>query len=160
MKAGTMLLLVMLLCSCSTTKYVIVRHAEKETAPVMTADVPLSDKGKQRATALKDALLQQKIKHIFSTNFKRTVGTAQPLSDATGVSIQRYDAVDPDFISLLKHLHGNTLVVGHSNTVDDLVNGLTGKKLLQDLPDTAYGDLFIVTKRGKKYQVAKQRFGL
>src|SRR6476661_6509268 len=101
MKAGTMFLLFVLLCSCSTTKYYIVRHAEKETAPVMTSDVLLSENGKQRAIALKEALLHQKIKHIFSTNFKRTVGTAQPLSDAIGVSIQHYDAADSGFISLL-----------------------------------------------------------
>ena len=160
MKSSTILMPLLLLCSCSTTKYYIVRHAEKETAAVMTSDVPLSENGKQRAIALKDALLYQKIRHIFSTNFKRTVGTAQPLSNAIGISIQHYDAADSGFISLLKQVHGNTLVVGHSNTVDDLVNGLIGKKLLQDLADTAYGDLFIVTKHGKRYHFSKQRFGL
>lgn len=161
MKACTLILLALVLHSCNTTRYYIVRHAEKETAPTMSSDVPLSEKGKQRAIALKDVLLHKKISHIFSTNYKRTVGTAQPLSDTTGIPIERYDVADSNVILMLKHIkHGNALIVGHSNTVDDLVNGLTGKSLLQDLPDSAYGDLFVVSKKGNTYRYSKTRFGL
>jgi len=161
MKACFVFLFVCVLFSCSTTRYYIVRHAEKETASTMSTDVPLSEAGKQRATALKEVLLHKKITHIFSTNFKRTVATAEPLATATNIPIERYDAADSSFITWLKqNTDGNTLIVGHSNTVDDLVNGLAGKKLLQDLPDTAYGDLFIVTKHGKRYSYSKEHFGL
>ena len=50
---------------------------------------------------------------------------------------------------------GNVLVVGHSNTVDDIVNGLMGISEFSDLPDTEYGSLFIVKKKGNKYSVEK-----
>lgn len=100
------------------------------------------------------------IRRIYSTNYIRTRETARPLSAATGVAIEAYDVKDTAFINKLKAFEkGNTLIVGHSNTVDDLVNGLTGEKLLQDLPDTQYGDLFVVKKRGKYYRYELKHFG-
>ena len=156
----TALLTAILLTSCSSTYY-IVRHAEKEAASSnMTSDVPLSAAGKERAEALKQELQHKHIRRIYSTNYIRTRETAQPLSSATGVAIETYDPRDTTFTGRLKDLKkGNTLIVGHSNTVDDLVNRLTGKQLLQDLPDTQYGDLFVVTKKGKRYQYAVKHFG-
>jgi 2,3-bisphosphoglycerate-dependent phosphoglycerate mutase len=148
------------LLSCKTTTYYIVRHAEKETTNTMTSDVPLSDAGKQRAQALKDLLQKENIKHIFSTNFIRTKSTAQPLADAIHVPIEMYDPKDSAFISKLKLLDGNILIVGHSNTVDDLVNALTGKRDLNgDLPDSEYGDLFIVRKKENKISFERKHFG-
>lgn len=150
-----------LLLSCGSANYYIVRHAEKGLATTMTFDVPLSQPGNERAQALKEVLLHKKVQRIFSTNYIRTKATAQPLSEATGIRIEIYDPADSSFIKGLKNnVHGNVLIVGHSNTVDDIVNALTGKNVLQDLPDTQYGDLFIVTKRGKTYQYARSRFGL
>lgn len=144
--------------SCRTTYY-IVRHAEKATTLTMTSDVPLSAQGEARAIALKDSLIKKKISHIFSTQYIRTKATAQPLSDAIHVPIETYDPKDMQFVARLKELKGNSLMVGHSNTVDELINGLTGQQLLHDLPDSAYGDLFIVTKKGKHYSFEKKHFG-
>src|SRR5438045_637014 len=113
MKACFVLLFVCVLFSCSTTRYYIVRHAEKEPTSTMSSDVPLSEAGKQRATALKEALLHKKITHIFSTNFKRTVATAEPLATATGITIEHYNAADSGFVKQLKQITGgNTLIVG------------------------------------------------
>lgn len=156
---------VLFLISCKTTSYYIVRHAEKESSTTMSnttmsSDVPLSDAGKQRAEALKTLLQKENIRHIFSTNYIRTKSTAQPLANAIHVPIETYDPKDPAFITQLKSLNGNILIVGHSNTVDDLVNQLSGKKQLSgDLPDSEYGDLFIVRKKGNKVSFEKQHFG-
>ena len=153
----------LVLLSCKTTSYYIVRHAEKETSTTnttMTSDVPLSEAGKQRAEALKELLKNESIKHVFSTNYIRTKSTAQPLAEAIHVPTETYDPKDPQFVSKLKTLNGNVLVVGHSNTVDDLVNELAGKKEIQgDLPDSAYGDLFVVKKKGKRMIFEKKHFG-
>jgi broad specificity phosphatase PhoE len=151
--------------SCKTTTYYIVRHAEKESsttmsANTMTSDVPLSEAGKQRAAALKTALQEENIKYIFSTNYVRTKSTAQPLADAINVPIEIYDPKDPGFANKIKSLDGNALVVGHSNTVDDLVNELAGRKEIKDdLPDSEYGDLFIVKKKGNKLRFETKHFG-
>ena len=148
------------LASCSTANYYIVRHAEKAPSDgAMTTDVPLSEAGEQRAVALQEALRHKKIQTIYATPYKRTQGTAQPLSAAINVPINTYDPRDTAMVRKLKAISGNTLVVGHSNTVDDLVNGLTGQKLLKDLPETQYGDLFIVKKKGNKYTLKQERFG-
>ncbi len=147
-------------CSCASTYYVV-RHAEKEaTGPGMSGNVALSAAGQQRAVSLQQRLQRANINHIYSTNTIRTRGTTAPLSRATGVAVQLYDPADKAFIGKLRTMkRANVLVVGHSNTVDDLVNGITGKQLLQDLPDTKYGDLFIIRKRGEQYSFSKGRFG-
>lgn len=150
----------LLLASCSTTNYYVVRHAEKAPSDgMMTSDVPLSAQGEARAVALVDVLKDKKIKTIYATPYKRTQGTVQPLSTSIGVPIQTYDPRDTSFVRNVKGTNNNILIAGHSNTVDDIVNGLTGKSLLKDLPETQYGDLFIIKKKGSKYSLQQQRFG-
>ena len=148
-------------CGCKTTTYYIVRHAEKEaSATMMGNDVPLSAAGMARARSLRDKLLPKNIQHLYSTSFRRTTGTALPLSDTLHLMIELYTPGDAAFITRLKEIRkGNSLIVGHSNTVDDLVNGLMGEKALPgDLPETQYGDLFIVIRKGKNYRLKKERF--
>lgn len=153
--------LLILCASCTTTNYYIVRHAEKAPSDgMMTSDVPLSAEGEARATALVNVLKDKKVKGIYATPYKRTQGTVQPLSASIGVPIQTYDPRDTSFVHKLKGINSNILVAGHSNTVDDIVNGITGKSILKDLPDTQYGDLFIVKKKGGKYTLRQERFGL
>lgn len=147
---------------CQT--YYIVRHAEKVTptqgSNMMTNDPPLSDAGKARAQALKELLKDKKIGYIYSTNTIRTRTTAEPLSQVSGVAIQIYGP-KPDslFIQQLKALNKNVLVIGHSNTVDDIVNMLCNKqKLPGDLPDSAYDNLFIVTKKNGRMEFEQKKF--
>lgn len=153
------------LLSCKTTTYYIVRHAEKESSTTMSSntmasDVPLSEVGKQRAEALKDLLKNENIKYIFSTNFIRTKSTVQPLATALNIPVKIYDQKDAGFVNRIKSLDANVLIVGHSNTVDDLVNELAGKKEISgDLPDSAYGDLFIVKGKGNQVSFEKRHFG-
>jgi phosphohistidine phosphatase SixA len=150
-----------ILQACSPKTFYVFRHAEKEAqAPNMTSDVPLSAAGQARALALKEELKNKKINHIYSTNTIRTKSTAQPLSDAVGVAIQTYDHRDTGFVTRAKALPlGNVLIIGHSNTVDDIVNGFVPSAQLKDLPDTQYGDLFIIKKRGDKVKYSVKHIG-
>lgn len=155
-----LLLSISFLVSCSTTRYYIVRHAEKETATAMSSDVPLSEAGRQRAEALNELLKNEHIQHIYSTNYVRTRQTAQPLASSLGKSIELYQPGDTSFIHRIRNEKDNVLIVGHSNTVDDLVNGLMqGKSIATDLPETQYGDLFIVKRKGKKFSFEQRKFG-
>lgn len=145
--------------SCKTTTYYIVRHAEKEAATSMVTDVPLTAAGRQRAMALKDSL-DRKVSHLFSTDFLRTRSTAEPLVVAGSRNLELYNPRDTSFITRLKTMKSKgILVVGHSNTVDEIVNGLLGRKELNDLPETQYGDLFIVLKKHGNYVFSRSRFG-
>jgi 2,3-bisphosphoglycerate-dependent phosphoglycerate mutase len=148
-------LLVTILFSSCTTTYYVVRHAEKEAGTTMTAttvrtsDVPLSVEGERRAEALKNLLNNKSVNQIWSTNTIRTKTTVEPYSKVVGKEIQLYSNDSLQYyISKWKGFSsGSILIVGHSNTVDDIVNGLKGEKLIQDLPDIQYGDLFIVQKK-------------
>ena len=143
--------------SCSSTKYYVVRHAEKETN-TMTSDVSLSDIGRQRADALRIMLADEKIMDVYSTNYVRTKTTVQPTADAKQLQVQTYGPMDTTFFKTLRDSKRNTLIAGHSNTVDDIVNQLLGKKQMSDLPESQYGDLFIVTKKGKKFSLEVKKF--
>lgn len=146
---------------CQT--YYIVRHAEKasgDSASMTSTDPPLSAEGKKRATDLKKYLNKKGINAIFSTNTRRTRSTAEPLRKAKHIEVQSYGPrPDAAFINQLKQLKGNTLIVGHSNTVDDIVNGLCDQQLLNDLPDAAYDNLFIVTNNNGKFELKQEKYG-
>jgi phosphohistidine phosphatase SixA len=151
----TLLAITFVLVACSHTYYVV-RHAEKQQIP-QQSDPPLTTNGEAMAQHLKTLLLPKKIKHIFSTNTKRTLATAAPLSEATGIKPVLYGPKpDSAFIQQLKGLKHNTLVVGHSNTVDEIVNGLGNTTYINgDLDDKDYGGLYVVTIKGKKIYFKK-----
>ncbi len=158
----TFFCLLFLFGSCTKTTFYIVRHAEKATAaPNMSSDVPLTEAGQQRAIALKDLLAKKKIQSVFSTQTIRTTSTAKPLAELKGIAIQPYNHKDTldKFISRLKAVRkGAVLVVGHSNTVDDLVNKMMGQNVLTDLPDSEYDNLFIVKRKGNKYLFERKKY--
>jgi phosphohistidine phosphatase SixA len=148
--------------SCSRTVY-IVRHAEKASsgsaAKMMEDDPPLSDAGKVRALVLKAELSGKHITHIYSTNTIRTMSTAEPLSQAIKINIETYKSID-SLVNVIKSTKGNALVVGHSNTVDDIVNKLCGQvKIEGDLKDGEYDNLFIVKIKGRKIVFERHKYG-
>ena len=148
------------LSACSHTYY-IVRHAEKETPSAnMSNDVPLSDKGKARAEALKELMKDKSIKAIYSTKTQRTQNTAKPTAEYFKLDILSYGpSPDSAFIASMKALRKNVLIVGHSNTVDDIVNGIGRNKYVPgDLPDSAYSNLFILKVRNGRVRFLRLNF--
>lgn len=157
------------LTACGNTIY-IVRHAEKEPVPagasqMMASDPPLSEAGKVRSYALREKLSHENVRYIFSTNTIRTLSTAQPLNEMLGSThIELYsskkDSMDL-FISKLKSIRkGNILVVGHSNTIDDIANKLCGKTVVPgDLDEKEYSNLFVVKRKGSKYYFLRKSYG-
>jgi broad specificity phosphatase PhoE len=155
--------LLLMMSSCSRTVYVV-RHAEKALPTdtlgrtMMNNDPPLSEAGKVRAISLRDELSGKHIRHIYSTNTIRTFYTADPLSKATGVNIQVYRDID-SLVRVTRAGKGNFLVVGHSNTVDDIVNKYIGQNLLTDLKDYEYDNLYVIKLKGKKGHLVKRKYG-
>jgi phosphohistidine phosphatase SixA len=87
------------------------------------------------------------------------MSTAEPLSQAIKTRIDPYKNLD-SLVSLIKSVKGNILVVGHSNTVDDIVNKLYGRtKIATDLRDSEYDNLFIVKLKGKKAVFSRRKYG-
>jgi phosphohistidine phosphatase SixA len=107
----------------------LVRHAERAHDGGMAPeeDPHLSPAGEERAIALARMLEDAGITHIHSTDYFRTRETAAPLATAAGLSVSLYDAGDPGAIAAdLLATPGRHLVVGHSNSLPDLVTALGG----------------------------------
>lgn len=146
---------IILLFSCKTTTYYISRHAEK--AGAMGSDPPLTAEGERQAQSLSEFLSGKNIGVVYSTNYVRTMATARPTAEHFHLSVNTYNAgASAAFIDSLKLVNNqNVLVVGHSNTVDDMVNKLVGRTVVNDLPETEYGRLFIVKKKGRHFRYQK-----
>ncbi len=143
-----LLLICFLMISCKSEKkektIYIVRHAEKQL--VQDSDPDLAQVGYIRAKKLAQILKDQEIKHIFSTNYKRTQLTAQPTAEQAGVEIQSYEPSNHDeLVDKLHELEGNVLIVGHSNTVSRLANYFIGEgEKFNDLTEDEYNFIYEV----------------
>lgn len=133
----------------------IVRHAEKQ---LEGNDPELAYVGGVRAKKLGQILSDKEIKHIFSTDYKRTRLTAEPTASAAGVQIQSYDPKNQDsLVEQLRNSEGNILVVGHSNTVSQLANYfvIEGEKF-EDLTDLEYDYIYVVTLEPNSSSVTRK----
>ena len=130
---------------------ILVRHAERAdqapgAAAMMAADPELSDAGRARAESLARMLRDAGITAVFTTQFKRTRQTAEPLAKALGVTVQTVDARDVDtLVAKIKSSTGTVLVVGHSNSVPDTMKGL-GVEADVTIAEAEYDNLFVVTR--------------
>lgn len=131
--------------SCSTTYYVV-RHGEKVSTP--SKDPVLSEEGMKRAQKLKADLKGKGIKKIYSTNYQRTKMTVQPLAEALGIQTEMYNPADQlPFVEKLRASKENTLVVAHSNTLKQILNGLAEKEVLaKDLDESEYDNIYVVKR--------------
>lgn len=68
---------------------IVVRHAEKAVAE---SDPPLSEKGQRRARALAEMLSKVQLSAIYSTPYKRTAQTVEPLAEQLGLAVENYRA--------------------------------------------------------------------
>lgn len=131
----------------------VVRHAERAdaspgAAPMMASDPDLSEKGKARAESLAAVLKDAKITAIYTTQYKRTVQTAEPLAKALGIQPTVVDARDTAALIEKLKSGGNALVVGHSNTVGPVLQQL-GVAEAVTVGDNDYDNLFVVVQNEK-----------
>lgn len=154
MKTSFLLCILLILCTIGvmaqqdlgTRTFILLRHAEKENS--VSSDPALTEQGKERARALATMLRDQPIASIYSTTYRRTQGTAGPLAELKKLNVQYYEPVQAS--GLLKQLmlgpdKGAIVVVGHSNTIPDLVNTLLGREAVSSISEEDYGLVFIVT---------------
>jgi len=137
----------------------IVRHAEKVANG---ADPSLTEAGRERAESLAALLRDAGITAIFSSEFRRTQETAAPLAKRLGLSVTVVPGKDLDaLLSKVRALapDGRALIVGHSNTVPELAQRLTGVTV-GELTDADYDRLYVGTVRKEgKGEVLLLRYG-
>lgn len=128
------------------TTYYFIRHAEKDLTDPDKKDPQLNEEGKVRTRKWAEVFREIPFDLIYSSDFKRTRQTAQPIADSKNLDVELYDAkklYNEDFQQKTK---GKTvLVVGHSNTNPDFVNRIIQEKKYTDVAEEESGSLFIVT---------------
>lgn len=134
------------------TVVIIVRHAEKGTTPAN--DPPLTEAGTLRAKALAAALSAANVQAVITTHLVRTRETARPTAEARGLvmeTVQVGGAVAEHAKAVAdavrKHAGQTVLVVGHSNTVTQIVAALGGPKM-PDLCDSQYSNIYTLVLEG------------
>lgn len=125
----------------------VVRHGEKTGND---GDPELTAQGRVRAAHIAAILRKTGIRQVFSSKTARTRQTAAPTAALLGLPVKEYDARQPEkMIEELKAAGGNALVVGHSNTIGQLVSLLGGD------PGPALGD----DEYDRLYQLVPGRAG-
>jgi phosphohistidine phosphatase SixA len=141
----------------AATTIILMRHAEKE---LTSDDPPLSAAGKRRAEKLPVWLKKYRPDEFYSTATIRTRQTLEPWARKAGKQIQIYNAATQQTLAKsLKQKPGKTIVVvGHSNTIPQLVNLLIGTNTYSDLPDNEFGKVWIISIKGGKTTVDLRKF--
>lgn len=147
------------------TTVIVVRHAEK--AAGQGDDPHLSGAGEARARALGRALENAGVTAVITTQFVRTAETAAPTARASSVAPEvvpvQWDSVPSNAAAVAhaaeRHRGEVVLVVGHSNTVPDIVAALGGEKPAK-ICESEYDRMEIVTiePRGTVHVIAA-RYG-
>jgi len=128
-------------CGQATT-LVLVRHADRDgQLDALTAA------GTARAQELAHVGMKAEFAAIYRSDTNRARDTAAPLATATGLTPVVYPAndvvplVDDIFAD---HRGQKVFVVGHSNTVPDIIEA-AGGPALPDIDDGEFDNLFVLT---------------
>jgi phosphohistidine phosphatase SixA len=153
------------------TTVFLVRHAEKADAP--PADPPLSEKGSARAQELARMLAGAGVKAIYTSQFLRAKQTGETLAQKLGATVtplalqmspsnprQVSEQSIAEIVNKIYERPGDTaLVVGHSNTVPEVIKMLGGD-VVPNIDEKNFDDLFIVTVYAKgKAKVVQMKYG-
>ncbi len=148
--------MVLLLCSvclaleagAAPSLVLVVRHAERAAEPA--GDPTLTPEGQERASLLAQIGADAGIDAIVTSHWRRTQDTAAPLARARGLTPQvvpirkgELPAHVAEVAAAVQRLSGRVLVVGHSNTVAEIVRALSGRTV--DAPcENQYGWIYVV----------------
>lgn len=142
------------------TTVFLVRHAEKADAP--RENPPLNDMGKLRSEALARLLGKSGVKAIYTSQFDRTIQTAEPLAKQLGITVTpltiKSSQTNPREIAeqsikeitdkIYERAGDEVLIVGHSNSIPAVIKMLGGD-MVPTIDEQKFDDLFIVTVYGK-----------
>jgi phosphohistidine phosphatase SixA len=137
--------------SATTTTIVLVRHAEKQVGAI--SDAPLSPEGEVRASRLTLMLGGSeefgRISRIYVTDTRRTQQTAAGLAQRLGLKPEVVDAKTDSAELARRALRENrghrALIVGHSNSVPELVAALARIHNVPPMGDDEFDTIYVVT---------------
>lgn len=132
------------LAACATTtepqapEYYVMRHLQKAPGP----DPALSEEGRAGAERLVAMLGKRAPAAIYVSTTRRARETAAPAAAKWKLVPKEYDPSDtPGLVARVSAERGPVLIVGHSNTVPEIVERLGGTRPA-DLGEGDYGDVW------------------
>lgn len=136
--------------SQATTTIIFVRHAEK--ALDGSDDPSLSPAGQRRAAELTrqmvDADVVAGVDALYATEYRRTRETIEPLAKMLELDINEYDSGDTEQVleTILKRHKGKIiLVVGHSDTIPQLIANLGASKSVPPIADEEHDNIYLIS---------------
>lgn len=137
--------------SATTTTIVLVRHAEKQVGAI--SDAPLSPEGDVRASRLAQMLGGSeefgRIGRIYVTDTRRTQQTAAGVAQRLGLTPvivdAKTDSADLARRAIRENRGHRALIVGHSNTVPEIVAALAHVQNVPAMGDDEFDTIYIVT---------------
>jgi len=133
------------------TGYYFIRHAEKNRSNPKDSNPELNKEGKLRALNWAYFFREIPLEAIYSTDYIRTISTAQPVADDKNLPIIIYNPNDLNINMFMKENQGRlVLVVGHSNTTPELVNAMLGDQKFEQMKDNDNSSLFIIRETNGK----------
>lgn len=124
--------------------YYLIRHAEKVVSKT-NRNPDLKVIGQARAESWAQVLKHVSLDAVYSTDYLRTKGTAQPTAEAQGLEVKLYHPINIDVEKFKEETKGQTvLIVGHSNTIPSFANKLIGEEKYKDIYESNNGNLYIV----------------
>jgi phosphohistidine phosphatase SixA len=140
-----------LVSAASTTTVFVMRHGEKLTTDPQDEDPALAPAGEARALELAQLFGRspkgQGLDAIFVSEYRRTQDTVRPLANRLGIPVIVMPAEDPEATAkraLSENRGGRVLIVGHSDTVPEIVRELSGIDV-GPMSEAEYGILYAVT---------------
>jgi 2,3-bisphosphoglycerate-dependent phosphoglycerate mutase len=136
--------------TANSTVVVVIRHAEKES--VSAPDPPLSEAGQARAALLVRMFGETqgagRLDAIYTSSALRNRMTAAPLAARLGIVPIVAPSDDPKGLArrIVRENSGKrVMVIGHINTVPEIVAALSGRSDIPQIDEKEYGNMYIVT---------------
>jgi broad specificity phosphatase PhoE len=146
-------------CGAPTT-LLIVRHADRAGR-----DDALTPQGTTRAVALAHAMAKADLDAIYHSDTVRARDTAAPVAELLRMTPNVRPASDvPSLVREIfaEHRGERVLIVGHSNTVPQIIHAAGGPEL-SSLPEEEFDNLFVLTVSGcirRRASLVRLRYGI
>ena len=140
--------LLMTFAGCATTSaqtlqpnIYVMRHLQ---TPAGVTDPDLTDEGQRYAGLVNEWFRRDPPTVIYVSNTKRAQQTAEPLAQRLKLAPKVYNPADtPGLVASVLKESGTVLVVGHSNTVPEIIASLGGERP-RELTHEDFGDIWHV----------------
>lgn len=117
----------------------VMRHLH---TPKGVPNADLTNEGQRFAALAADWFRRDPPNVIYVSNTKRAQQTAAPLAERLTLAPKIYDPADtPGLVASVLQESGTVLIVGHSNTVPDIVASLGGQRP-RELVHEDFGDIW------------------